>query len=29
MIARRGVLLGALALPFAARAQQFAGTYEP
>ena len=29
MIARRGVLIGALALPFAARAQQFAGTYEP
>ena len=29
MIARRGVLLGALALPFAARAQQFAGTYAP
>lgn len=29
MIARRAVLLGALALPFAARAQQFAGTYDP
>lgn len=29
MIARRGILLGALALPVAARAQQFAGTYEP
>lgn len=29
MIARRGVLLGALALPFVARAQQFAGTYAP
>lgn len=29
MIARRGVLLGALALPVAARAQQFAGTYAP
>jgi quinoprotein relay system zinc metallohydrolase 1 len=29
MIARRGVLLGALALPFAARAERFAGTYAP
>ena len=29
MIARRGVLLGALALPVAAKAQQFAGAYAP
>jgi quinoprotein relay system zinc metallohydrolase 1 len=29
MIARRGVLFGALALPVAAKAQQFAGTYAP
>ena len=29
MIARRGVLLGALALPVMARAQGFAGTYAP
>lgn len=29
MIARRGVLIGALALPFAAQAEQFAGTYAP
>lgn len=29
MIARRGVLLGAMALPMVARAQPFAGTYAP
>ena len=29
MIARRGVLLGTLALPVMARAQGFAGTYAP
>ena len=29
MLARRGLLLGALALPFVARAQNFAGTYTP
>lgn len=29
MIARRGFLIGALALPFAAHAQEFAGTYAP
>lgn len=29
MLARRGVLLGALTLPFAVRAQNFAGTYAP